>query len=316
MTAPDQDQRRRLAERPGQRQHGAGEDARARRRAARGCGSPPTGWRPTPKPASRRLSGTARMASAEVMITIGSTRMARVMPGRHDACRAAGDAAERLHEDGEAEDAVDHRRHAGQVADVDVDEPGEPALGGRTPRGRSRRRSRAGRRARRRRRRSRTCPAGPGRRRRRSACDAQRAGEEVAQPVGQHVRAAGRPRRPDEDDRARASDQPSASCSSRRWKTAPATSTLARRSRRARTASAGWSTGAWRAAIGPQYFCRTRRTKRSATRLRTRVMRNSRSPTKNRLWKVRPAPAHLVGARPAWRPWPRSWSGPGRTGRW
>ena len=34
----DQDQRRRLAERPGQREDRAGDDARARRRAARGCG--------------------------------------------------------------------------------------------------------------------------------------------------------------------------------------------------------------------------------------------------------------------------------------
>jgi hypothetical protein len=35
---------------------------------------------PTPKPASRMLSGTARMASAPVMMTMGRTRTARVMP--------------------------------------------------------------------------------------------------------------------------------------------------------------------------------------------------------------------------------------------
>src|SRR3546814_19153836 len=36
--------------------------------------------------------------------------------------------AHRLHEDREAEDAVDPRGHAGEVADVDVDEAGEAAL--------------------------------------------------------------------------------------------------------------------------------------------------------------------------------------------
>jgi hypothetical protein len=49
------------------------------------------------------LSGTARMASA-----------------------AAGDVAEGLDEDGEAEDPVDDGGHPGEVADVDVDEPRHP----------------------------------------------------------------------------------------------------------------------------------------------------------------------------------------------
>ena len=35
---------------------------------------------PTPNPASRKLPGTARIASAEVMMTMGNTKMAIVSP--------------------------------------------------------------------------------------------------------------------------------------------------------------------------------------------------------------------------------------------
>ena len=69
-----------LAERPGQREDRAREDARAPRRAARGSARPPTAWprRRTPPPGCS--FGTARSASIVIRMTIGITSTASVRP--------------------------------------------------------------------------------------------------------------------------------------------------------------------------------------------------------------------------------------------
>ena len=81
-----------------------------------------------------------------MMIMIGITRTASVSPPemklRPDA--GARDAPHRLHEDHEPEDPVDDRRHAGQVADVRVDQPVDASVPRVLLAGRPPRRSRAG----------------------------------------------------------------------------------------------------------------------------------------------------------------------------
>ena len=122
----DEDQRRRLAQRPGQGQHGAGEDA------GRGVGQdvaaddlPPGGAH-----AEARLADAA--GHGPQGLGRGDDHDGQHQHGEGDPAgdggAAAGDGLQDLDEDGEPEDAVDDRRHAGQVADVEVDEAGEPAL--------------------------------------------------------------------------------------------------------------------------------------------------------------------------------------------
>ncbi len=100
-----------------------------RRRAARGCGSPPTGSPRPHSPPRGCESGTARSASAAVMITMGSTSTASVRPPAMTE-RPPVKTPDGLDEDGESEDPVDDRRHSGQIADVHIDEAGQAVVAG------------------------------------------------------------------------------------------------------------------------------------------------------------------------------------------
>ena len=139
----DEQQRRRLADRARQRQDDAGGDPRESRPAGPDGGSSATGSRParaTPRGSKAAPRGSPRGAA---MITVGSTRSARVRePGRDDEAEAERPA----NDEGEAEDPVDDRGHGRQVLDVELDQPVPPARPcPRTPPGRRPRRRRAAR---------------------------------------------------------------------------------------------------------------------------------------------------------------------------
>ena len=88
---------------------------------------------PTPNPASRMLFGTARSASAAVMITIGSTSTASVIPAAMMFFPLVDPPSPipftMLDEDRQAEQPVDDRRHPGQVAHGGVDQPRRRVVG-------------------------------------------------------------------------------------------------------------------------------------------------------------------------------------------
>ena len=118
----------------------------ARRTAGPAGGRPASATRRRRNPPRGSRSGTARIASAEVMITSGRTSDRQRQAARqHVAPVADAEGREDRDEGGQSEQAVDDRRHAGEVADVDGDEPGEPVRRARTPRGRRRSGSRSGR---------------------------------------------------------------------------------------------------------------------------------------------------------------------------
>ena len=131
-----------------ERQDGAGQDARRGGRQDAACGPPASATRRSRSRPRGCVLGTARSASAEVMITIGRTRTVRVSAaGDQVAAVADAEGGESADEDGQAEEAVDDRGHAGEVPDVEVDEPGEPVVGRVLLEVDRRARSRAGRRA-------------------------------------------------------------------------------------------------------------------------------------------------------------------------
>ena len=104
------------------------EDARASPTAGRACGRPASATHRCRSPPRGSCCGTARIASADVMITSGRIRTASVSPPvRTFVPLPSPIARQQRHEHGEAEQAVDDRRHARQVADVDVDEPRQAA---------------------------------------------------------------------------------------------------------------------------------------------------------------------------------------------
>ena len=115
---------------------------RGRRPAAPGARSSASASRRArarPRGSSR---GTARIASREAMITIGSTSSDSVSaPASTRRPRPDGPRTKNAR----PEDAVDDRRDRGEVLDVQLDQRGcTSARGRRTPRGRARRRRRSG----------------------------------------------------------------------------------------------------------------------------------------------------------------------------
>ena len=126
------------------------------RRAGRGRGPPASASPPAPGPPGGASCGTVRSASwvgdHDHRQDQQAQRQARRPEGRPERQRLE---AERPHEQRQAEDAVDDRRHAGQVGDVGLDDPPDPARRGvlleedrRADADRDRRRPRPGRAAR------------------------------------------------------------------------------------------------------------------------------------------------------------------------
>ena len=77
---------------------------------------------PSAYPPSLMEPGMARSASlVATMMTGRIEQTQRQRAGEH--ASATGDRRQKLHEDAEAEQAVDHRRHPGEVGDVDLDYP-------------------------------------------------------------------------------------------------------------------------------------------------------------------------------------------------
>ena len=189
-----------------------------------------------------------------------------------------------LHEDHKPEDAVHDARHAGQVADVELDELGQPASAWRTPPGRHRRRCRSGTTGSRRTRRSPTNPRAP-------VQTPTRSGLEPSSPV--------RKLRPRLSNTGKAS---AITCHSKVTSTSNDSSkhesnairNANPRGSRFEPVSACLTTSVVETRgldrQRHQYRFPTRRTKRSAIMLRVKVMRNSTAPTKNRLWKAKPLP--------------------------
>ena len=128
---PDQDERRGLAERPREREHRAGQDPGRRRgkhelarhlpaRGTDAVAGLPDGVRHGPQ----RLDGGDDHDRQDEHRQRDATGQ-DVAPGP-----VAVHGVHERDEDRQAQQAVDDRRDAGEVADVDLDEPGEPGVGG------------------------------------------------------------------------------------------------------------------------------------------------------------------------------------------
>ena len=127
----DHQQRGRLADRPREAEDRAGQDPRQGRRAGRGRG--PSASASPPAPAPPGGASSARSAAPpgwRSRSPAGSAGSSVRPPAQSVGPSASRLIAERPHEQRQAEDAVDDRRHAREVGDVRLDDPPEPARRG------------------------------------------------------------------------------------------------------------------------------------------------------------------------------------------
>ena len=128
--APDEEQRRGLAERPGEREDRAGEDARDGRRQRRACGSPPS---VTPdavaRLADRDRDGAQRLGGGDDHDRQDQDGQRQAAASRWRPSREPpSPMARRRRRRSRARAGRRRRRDAGEVADVDLDEPRQPVV--------------------------------------------------------------------------------------------------------------------------------------------------------------------------------------------